>query len=134
MKATLLALPMVFVASIALAGVPTPPSTTTTTKTDPTLFLGLSWTFGQGGASADGTPGITLKVLSTNKRKAGALAAGVTYNFDGTFGCDIGLGVNGSGSASLTAGYDLCKRAPQISLGASGKPKTTTTTAPSVID
>lgn len=120
MKSTLLALPLVFVAGLALAGAP-PPSTTTT-KTDPTLFLGLSWTFGQGSSSMGGTPGVTLKALSTNKPKSGALVAGVTYNFDGTFGCDVGLGYNSSGSASLTAGYDLCKGAPQLSLGASGRP------------
>lgn len=129
MKSTLLALPMVLVAGIAFAGVA--PAPTTTTKTDPTLFLGLSWTFGKGGSGASATPGITLKALSTNKRKSGALAAGVTYNFDGSFGCDLGVGFNSSGSATVTAGWDLCKGAPQFSLGASGKPKTTTTTTAS---
>ncbi len=126
MKSTLLALPLIVAASLAQAGTPT--TTTTTTKTDPTLFLGLSWTFGPGVSSTGGTPGVTLKLLSTNKRNAAAFAAGVTYNFDGSIGCDLGLGYNSSGSASLTLGYDICKHSAQFGLGASGMPKTTTTT------
>jgi hypothetical protein len=119
MKSILLAMPLFFAAGLAFAGIlpVTTTTTTTTTKTDPTLFLGLSWTFG-----------VTLKVLSTNQRNAGAFAAGVTYNFDNTFGCDVGVAYNGSGIETLSLGYDLCKRAPQISVGFSGKPKTTTTT------
>jgi len=102
------------------------PTTTTTTKNDPSLFLGLSWTLG-GSGSGGGTPGLTLKILSTNKRDAVAAAAGVTYNFDGTFGCDVGLGYNTSG-ASMTVGYDFCKRGLQFGLGGTQKPKTVTTT------
>ncbi|MGV8989421.1 MAG: hypothetical protein ACOH2H_24645 [Cypionkella sp.] len=128
MKSILLAMPLVFAAGLAFAGALPVTTTTTTTKTDPTLFLGLSWTFGQGSSSAGGSSGVTLKVLSTNKRNAGAFAAGVTYNFDRTIGCDLGVAYSGSGIETLTLGYDLCKRAPQISVGASGKPKTTTTT------
>ncbi len=126
MKSVVLAIPLVFAAGLAFAG--TSVVTTTTTKTDPTLFLGLSWTLGQGASSAGGSSGITLKLLSTNKRNSGALAAGVTYNFDSTFGCDLGLAYSGSGMETVTFGYDICKRAPQMSIGASGKPKTTTTT------
>ncbi len=125
MKSILLAVTVVFAASVAFAG--TPPVTTTTTKAQPTLFLGLSWTLGQGASSSGGTSGITLKVLSTNRRNAGAFAAGVTYNFDHTFGCDLGVAYNGSGIETLSLGYDICKRGPQISVGASGKPKTKTT-------
>lgn len=127
MKSTLAALPLILAASMALAGA-SPVTTTTTTKTDPTLFLGLSWTFSPGVSSTGGMAGVTLKLLSTNKRNSGAVAAGVTYNFDGSFGCDLGLGYNSAGSATLTLGYDICKHAPQFGLGASGRAKTTTTT------
>jgi len=96
------------------------------TKTDPTLFLGLTWTFG-GAQPAMNNAGISLKILSTNKREALAAAAGVTYNFDGTFGCDIGAGYNFD-EVTLTGGWDFCKGAPQMGLGATSKPKTTTTT------
>lgn len=72
---------------------------------------------------------MTLKLLSTNKRDAPAAAAGVTYNFDGTFGCDLGLGYNAS-DATLTFGYDFCKRGVQIGLGGTKKPDTVTTTTP----
>lgn len=127
MKSVLIAAPLVLVANLAFAGSVGP---TTVTKTDPTLFLGLSWTFGQGLSSQGGSSGVTLKALSTNKRNAGAVAAGLTYNFDGSIGCDLGLAYNGSGRETLALGYDLCKRAPQISVGASGLPKTTTVTPP----
>ncbi|SOC00276.1 hypothetical protein SAMN05877809_102589 [Rhodobacter sp. JA431] len=124
-KALLLAAPFVFVASIASAG-GSIPTTVTTTNNDPSLFLGMSWTFGSGGAP--GTPGITLKALSTNKRDSGALTGGVTYNFDGTFGCDIGVAYNTSG-ATITSSYDICKRGFQMGLGATKSPTTTTTTS-----
>jgi hypothetical protein len=126
-------IPLIFLlasATTAFGGndiVPLPTTTTTTTtKNDPSLFLGLSWTLG-GSGSGGGTPGLTLKILSTNKRDAVAAAAGVTYNFDGTFGCDAGLGYNTSG-ASMTVGYDFCKRGLQFGLGGTQKPKTVVTT------
>ena len=129
MKSVILAVPFLFVASLAYAGLP-PLPTTTTTETNPALFLGLSWTFAPAASSEGGSSGVTLKILSTNERKAGALTAGVTYNFDSTIGCDLGVAYNGSASESLTLSYDLCKRAPQISVGASRKPETTTTVVP----
>lgn len=105
----------------AHAGVAPPPSATYTLKTDPTVFLGLAWTFGNGGAES--SPGVTLKVLSTNRRDAGAVAAGLTYNFDGTFGCDIGAAYNSKGGA-VTLTWDFCRRGPQIGLGGvTSKPK-----------
>lgn len=54
---------------------------------DVALFAGLSWTFGDGG----GKPGFTMKALSDDEADTAAFTAGVTYNFDGTFGCDAGL-------------------------------------------
>lgn len=128
-------IPLVFAlacATSAFAGSENTP-TTTSVKNDPSLFLGFSWTLG-GQDVGGGTPGVTLKVLSTNERDAPAAAAGVTYNFDGTLGCDLGLGYNTS-DATLTVGYDLCKRGVQFGLGATQKPKTvvTTTNSPSLI-
>jgi len=105
----------------AFAGAPVPPPTTYTLKTDPTVFLGFAWTFGNGGAES--SPGLTVKILSTNKRDAAAAAAGVTYNFDGTFGCDIGAAYN-SGGGAVTLSWDFCRRGPQIGIGGvTSKPK-----------
>jgi hypothetical protein len=127
MKSVILAVPLLFVASSAFAG---KDLVITTTETNPALFLGLSWTFAPGASSEGGSSGVTLKILSTNERNAGALTAGVTYNFDSTIGCDLGVAYNGSASAGLTLSYDLCKRAPQISVGVSSKPEITTTFGP----
>ncbi|MEX1662725.1 hypothetical protein AB4874_13865 [Thioclava sp. 15-R06ZXC-3] len=123
--------PLVFVlasATASFAGELAPPTTTTTSvKNDPSLFLGLSWTFGGTGIGG-GTPGVSLKLLSTNKRDAPAASAGVTYNLDGTFGCDLGIGYNTS-DASMTFGYDFCKRGVQFGVGGTKKPDTVTTTS-----
>lgn len=97
-------------------------------KTDPTLYLGLVWTFGVGGGMhSSGTPGVTLKLLSTNKHDSLAAAGGVTYNFDNTFGCDLGLGYNFSGAA-MTMSWDFCRRGPQFGFGALTKEQKTVTT------
>ncbi len=102
MKCLFLAVPLVFAASILSAG---------DAPAAACLFLGRQRSFALSGPDLDirrirrslqrckrqqlgGTAGITLKILSTNERNAGALAAGVTYNFNGTFGCDIGLAWN----------------------------------------
>ena len=119
----LLAIALIVAGTSASAGEIAPPTPTTVTNNDPSVFLGLTWTFG-GSSPAQGA-GIGLKVLSTNKRDAGALAAGVTYNFDGTIGCDVGAAYNFD-DATLTAGWDFCKSAPQIGLGGTKKPDTTT--------
>jgi len=123
-------IPLVFVLASATesfaGGEPLSPTTTTTVENNASLFLGFGWTFG-GSNIAAGTPGVSVKLLSTNERNAPAAAAGVTYNFDGTFGCDLGLGYNMS-DATLTFGYDICQRGVQFGLGATTKPKTVTTT------
>jgi hypothetical protein len=123
-------IPLVFVLASATASFAGDATIQTTVKNDPSLFLGFGWTFGGSDIGA-GTPGLTLKLLSTNKRNAPAAAAGVTYNFDGTFGCDLGLGYNTS-DATLTFGYDICKRGVQFGLGATKKPKTVTTIVPEI--
>lgn len=129
MKCLSLAAPLVLAASILSAGETPPPPASSSVDNDPSLFLGLTWTFGGSSAassaasasSAGGTAGITLKILSTNERNAGALAAGVTYNFNGTFGCDIGVAWNDN-DATLTLGYDLCQSGVQMGLGATKQP------------
>ena len=92
-----------------------------TTKTTATAFLGLTWTFDSTRGAQ--TPGVTLKLLSTNKRNALAAAAGVTYNFDGAWGCDLGVGYNFN-DATVTGSWDICRAAPQIGVGATKKPQT----------
>ncbi len=88
---------------------------------DPSFFVGLSWTFGAGGA---GQAGISAKVLSSNKPDSLVATAGVTLNFDGSFGCDIGAGLNDD-DATLTLSYDICQKAPQVGLGvATNDPET----------
>ena len=85
---------------------------------DPTFFLGLVWAFGgpESGSVGSNGLGIGLKYLSTNEPDTLAAGVGVTYYFDGTFGCDIGGAVN-HGRGSFSFGYDICRRAPQIGLG-----------------
>lgn len=116
-------------ASVAWAGKGPPPLVTTTSvitkhKSDPTLFLGLSWTFGTNSSKdRNGSLGLSLKALSTNKDGSGAGVAGLTYNFGGGFGCDLGAALNGDGTA-LTATWDFCRWAPQLSVGAIKKERT----------
>lgn len=115
MKKLLLVAFLVSASSASAGGIVTPPPS----SGDPSLFLGLTWTFA-GSGSAGGTAGVSLKVLSTNERDAPALAAGVTYNFNGSFGCDVGLAYNSS--VTLTLGYDFCQRGLQMGLGGTKKP------------
>ena len=113
MRPVSLALPLIFAAGVASAGGDIPLTPAAGADYDPTLFLGLSYTFGGAGP----TPGVTLKLLSTNEPDTGVVGAGLTYNFNGTFGCDLGLGYNGS-DASVIASYDFCSGGAQISIGA----------------
>lgn len=53
MRSMLLALPV-----LCFAGAATGAPFTPVTKTHPTLFLGLTWTFSEGLPSLSGTPGI----------------------------------------------------------------------------
>lgn len=79
---------------------------------DPSFFVGLAWTFGNDG----GTAGVTVKYLSTNHPDKIALGGGLTYNFNGTFGCDVGAGYSTDGFSGVLS-YDFCQAGPQISLG-----------------
>lgn len=111
MKRFATAAALVLVGSIAHAGEPLPPAPSE--DSDPTLFLGLSWTFGSGG----GKPGATAKIISSDEIDKGALAAGVTYNFDGTWGCDLGVAYNEGNKATATLTYDFCQQGAQVGIG-----------------
>lgn len=102
---------------------------TTTTDYDPTFFAGFTWSIGGAVSAASGSNpfGFSLRYLSTNEPDKLAGAIGVTYFFDGTFGCDIGGGLN-NGGGSLVFAYDFCRNAPVISIGGIKKPDTTTMT------
>jgi hypothetical protein len=113
-------------ASTVYAGIIAPPATTQ--DDEAALFLGLTFTLG-GAESNAGKPGISLKIFSTNKRDAAAAVAGVTYNFDGSFGCDLGLGYNMS-DISLTTSYDFCASGVQFGLGGTNKPDSTPAAGP----
>ncbi len=108
----LIAVGSICLSTAAYAGAPPPPASS---DDDPALFLGLTWTLGNN-ASGDSTGGVSLKVLSTDEEDKGALAAGVTYNFDGTIGCDLGLAYNAE-DITGTVSYDFCKQGPQFGLG-----------------
>lgn len=77
---------------------------------NPTAFFGIVWNF-------NGNAGVTAKMLSTNKPNQLAAAGGVTYYFDGSFGCDLGIGVSDH-DYGVTATYDFCSPGFQIGVGA----------------
>lgn len=107
-------------ATMAHAGTAPIPPSTVIIDPEPSLFLGLTWTFGNGGNSA-GTAGLTLKILSTNEEDKVAAMAGVTWNFDGSFGCDLGLAYI-FGGAVLGGSYDICQQGFQMTLGGTNDP------------
>lgn len=77
----------------------------------PSLFAGFAWTFGGSNGA-----GVTVKALSTNEPDTAGLAAGVTYYFDGTWGCDAGASYNKSDLA-ITLTYDFCVNGVQFGAG-----------------
>lgn len=119
---------LAFAASMAHAGI-TPTTTIVPDPDEPSLFLGLTWTFGNNRTS-DGTAGISLKILSSNEEDKVAAMAGVTYNFDGSFGCDFGVAYV-DGPAVLGGSYDFCKQAVQVSIGGTTSQDDRVVTTPS---
>jgi len=108
MKTALLAAGLALAATIGI-------TTDAAHADDSTLYAGFAWT-------VHGGPGLTVKYLSTNNPNDIGLAAGVTYNFDGKLGCDVGASAADSSSA-LVFSYDLCRRSAQISAGALTNPR-----------
>lgn len=77
------------------------------------FMLGVSHNFG-------GSTGITFKVLSSDKKDRGVVAAGVSY-FPGQaspLGLDAGVGYTFK-NAAITGGYDFLNRKPQMAIGLS---------------
>lgn len=126
MKVAIVAISLVLLASKSFAGAEvtdpppsasvSPPLSSSSDDDGAALFVGLTWTFGN---KAPGTnaAGLSVKLLSTTEDEEPAATAGITYHFDGTWGCDVGLGYNFDSPLTTTLTYDFCKRGPQIGLG-----------------
>lgn len=81
---------------------------------DPTVMIGLSWTFG---GSQSGQFGVSGRVLSDNVKEEWVGAVGATYYFgSGEFGVDAGIGYNWE-NTPITLTYDFLNRGAQIGLG-----------------
>lgn len=96
----------------------------------PTIFVGIAYNFG--GGSARGDLGITLKVLSSDRRNRAVAAAGVTFfpwGDDIAFGLDAGIGYAGRNVAAIV-GYDFLNASPQISAGWAHTRRRATSAAP----
>jgi hypothetical protein len=82
----------------------------------PTFMLGVSFSFG---GQASPQPGVTLNVLSSNRRDRFVGAAGVTW-YPMSQGNQIGLGA-GLGytfnHGAVVMGYDFLNQQPQVSVG-----------------
>lgn len=81
---------------------------------DPTLMLGLSFTFG---GSQSGQLGISGRILSDNKRDQFVAAVGGTF-YPGTqqFGFDAGIGYTWD-NHPFTLTYDFANQGVQVGLG-----------------
>jgi hypothetical protein len=81
---------------------------------DPTIMVGLSFTFG---GSQSGQLGISGRILSNNQRDAFVGAIGGTY-YPGTqaFGLDAGIGYN-INNTPITLTYDFVNQSPMFGLG-----------------
>lgn len=81
---------------------------------DPGVFFGLVYAFGAGGG-----PGVSLKVLSTNKEDHAVVGAGATfYPFSqaNRFGLDVEVGYLAKDFAA-TVGWDFLQHGVQIGAG-----------------
>lgn len=81
---------------------------------DPTIVLGLTFTFG---GSQSGQLGISGRILSDNQRDEWVGAIGGTY-YPGTqeFGFDAGIGYNWD-NHPITLTYDFVNQGVQVGLG-----------------
>ncbi len=80
---------------------------------DAGVFLGISYAFGGGG------PGVSLKVLSSDKEDKAVVGAGATYyplSSNNQFGLDVGVGYNFN-NAGVMVGYDFLQSGIQASVG-----------------
>lgn len=84
-------------------------------KAEPVMFIGMAYTFG-----ANGGPGISLKLLSTNRENRAAVGAGLTYYLfanDNKVGLDVILGYILPANAAATVGWDFLLHGLQIGIG-----------------
>jgi hypothetical protein len=82
---------------------------------DPTLMIGLSWSFG--GGAQGGQLGISGRILSDNRRDEWVGAIGGTYYLgSGEFGADVGFGYNFS-NTPMTLSYDFLNNQALLGLG-----------------
>lgn len=81
---------------------------------DPTVMIGLSFTFG---GSQSGQLGISGRILSDNERDAWVASLGATY-YPGSqeFGLDAGIGYNWE-NLPITLTYDFLNQGVQLGLG-----------------
>lgn len=81
---------------------------------DPTVSVGLSWSFS--GTQA-GQLGISGKIISNNRRDEWTAAVGGTYYpSNSTFGIDIGVGYNFR-NMPVTLSYDLLNEGINLGVG-----------------
>ncbi len=84
-------------------------------KAEPGVFIGMAYTFG-----AKGGPGISFKVLSTNKEDSVAVGGGLTYYplaNDNKVGLDVSVGYILPTHAAATVGWDFLLHGLQIGIG-----------------
>jgi hypothetical protein len=82
---------------------------------DPTLMIGLSWTFG--GGAQQGELGLSGRILSDDKRDEWVGAIGGTYYpGSGKFGIDVGIGYTFT-KTPMTLSYDLVNNQALLGLG-----------------
>lgn len=83
---------------------------------EPTVALGLSFSFGSGQPVATG---ISARILSDNRADRVVAVGGVTYFIgSGNIGVDAGLGYNFDGDISTALTYDFLNNRPVFSLSA----------------
>lgn len=83
----------------------------------PSVMLGVAFNFG--GGAANSNVGITLKLLSSDRRNRAVGAVGVTFfpwGDDVAFGLDAGIGYNFRNGAAVVS-YDFLNASPQFSAG-----------------
>ncbi|MDD5358802.1 MAG: hypothetical protein PHI02_00915 [Sulfurovaceae bacterium] len=122
MKKLLIAMGILFIGSTYVnAGI----APVQNTKSHPTAFLGVTYSFGGG-------VGISLKALSTNKEDSGVVSGGVTYYpLTNKFGVSLGGGyLVKNGAATLE--WDFLNGTPIFNAGYA-KTKDDKTVAPALI-
>jgi len=81
---------------------------------DPTVMIGLSWSFG---GAQSGQMGISGRILSDNRADNFVAGIGATYYFGSQeFGVDLGIGYN-VGNTPIILSYDFINENVLLSAG-----------------